>query len=85
MKKIKEIISGQKRKVVMLATTGALTVGSAMSAFAAESSGSIDVAGGMTTALNSFVSDYGLVVLAILPIGLAAFGATFAVKKGLNF
>lgn len=72
-----------KKKVALLATTMALTVGTAMTALAAEdSTGTADI---LSESLGTVKSDIMSFIFVVLPIGLGIFGAIFGIRKAISF
>lgn len=90
LNKVKEKAGNAKKaagkKIALLATTSALVVGSALSAFAAEgSSVSSTMSTTLQTSMNSMVNDFIGYVGVVLPIGLTVFGAVWGIKKAKSF
>lgn len=84
MGKFKRFLQKGKKKIATLMTVAALSVGTCMTAFAAD--GTTDtttqISNALKTGMNQMVVDFVSYVTVILPIALTAFGVVFAVKKG---
>lgn len=89
--KLKELGAKLSTKKAEIATSATAMVTAALSSpvFAAEGTPAEGTPTGLTSALTNglghAVTDFTEMVAAVLPIGLAVFTATFAVKKGMKF
>jgi len=84
MRKLKRLINKGKAKNLALCTAVS-TVAMAVPALAADGDTTATLTEALSTGLNTAVTDFVSMVVAILPIGLTVFTATFAVKKGMKF
>jgi len=83
MRKVTYKIQENARRVGLIALPVAVSVATAIPAYAAE--GDVDITGTLTTAFTSVKSDMLGTIAAALPIALAVVGAVMAVRFGIKF
>lgn len=87
MKNMLSFVKGKSRAIVVSMMVSMMAVLSAVSASATDGTGTAtaELESAFSTALANIQTDIFKFIVLALPVGLAIFGLTIAVKKGVNF
>lgn len=87
MKNMLSFVKGKSRAIVVSMMVSMMAVLSAVSASATDGTGTAtaELESAFSTALANIQTDIFKFIGLALPVGLAIFGLTIAVKKGVNF